>query len=269
MKTILHVLTSFLLVTGSLPAYAGGCDYLNDIAVRGLSFRLSEQELAQWDTGEDTLTIKTRFVDSLLMHPQFINQVVLVMRFQFMKGATYDDVYRQMEQFDVLSLMLPLAMDDKEEKEMYDEDRRRLQLVYVAAEDYLAGKIDLEEIYRRMFDNFIYDIQNMGVENFIFSTFQFALGRKPTESEFRQGRAMYYNTTGYLFFKEGKSREDYLHILTASDNFLEYQVGYWYYYFMLEFPDYHKIHEILGALKSRHETVKIEDIIRYILIEEV
>jgi hypothetical protein len=162
--------------------------------------------------------------------------------------------------------MLPLAMDDTEEKKMYQSEKSRLYEVYLLNENLHSGKIKLEDCYSILFDNFFYDNQNMGDDNFINSTFQYTLGRNPTEFELQNGKKMLNNIPTSLFFKNGSSKQDYLKIITSNANFYEYQVKFWHYYFLSEIPSEQKTVEILQSIKDSGKPISIESILKHLLI---
>lgn len=272
-KTILLVLI-LNLGFGLTISKSQNCEYLNDIAVKSISKRFTNNDLnkikACNDKGlHDTIAIKTEFVHYITNHPDFIEQIVLLMRFRILKGTTFTDVYRQIESFDVLQLVLPLAMDDEEEKTMYRNEANRLYQVYQLTDNLKNDSISLEEMYQVLFDNFFYDNQNMGEDNFITSTFQYSMGRNPTDLEIMASKKMLKEEESILFYQKGDSKEDYLNIITSNNNFYEYQVKYWYYYFMLENPDNAIIYDILNNIKVQNTSINIDAIIKYILIHIV
>jgi hypothetical protein len=260
----------FLLSIGYLPAQ--NCDFLNKIAERCINVRYPSvyfQKLPNCAASLksiDSIAAKKEFVSIVLSDQSFIEQVALLLRFRILKGTTHTDVYSQIESFDVLSLMLPLAMDDAEEWQMYQDEIKRLYKIYLLEDELYNGVITIEDTYKILFDNFFYDNQNMGDDNFINSTFQYTTGRNPTYSELVNARNMINNRAASLFYKKGNSKIDYLKIITSNQNFYEYQVKYWYNYFLFENPTDQKVFDIIKSIKRNQGIVSIESIIRQILI---
>ena len=86
------------------------------------------------------------------------------------------------------------------------------------------GSMDYRGMLRCIADNYMYDMINMGAQNFVTSTFQNFLLRYPSASELSNGVNMINQTTSVLFLTVGQSKDDYINIFFASDNFIQGQV---------------------------------------------
>ena len=87
-----------------------------------------------------------------------------------------------------------------------------------------SGHMDYRGMLRCITYNYMYDMINMGTQNFVTSTFQNFLLRYPTASELSNGENMVNGTTGVLFLSVGQSKDDYINIFFASDDFIQGQV---------------------------------------------
>jgi len=132
-----------------------------------------------------------------------------------------------------------------------------------------TGNCTIEDLYILNFDNWMYDQQNMGIDNFINSTFLYALGRSPTRSEFLRSFAMINGNSTNLLFQWGNSKEDYYSILTCNENFIERQIQFWYYYFLFRYPDVKEIYGILNELYATGEVVDLAAVIQYIIVHKL
>jgi len=99
------------------------------------------------------------------------------------------------------------------------------------------GLIGYHQMYSFMIDNAIYDMINMNTFNFVRSTFDQLVWRLPTAAEFDNGFSMIeYNQTATLFGVSGSDRNDYIKILTESNEMLEGMVIWCYQVFLSRSP---------------------------------
>ncbi len=104
----------------------------------------------------------------------------------------------------------------------YETDR--LISMRNAFSEYSNHTIEINELHRRMCNNYVYDQINMGAANFVISTFQNMINRNPTGSEQQSGISMVNGNNANLFFQSGSSKNDYLNIFTHSSDYHEGQV---------------------------------------------
>lgn len=104
----------------------------------------------------------------------------------------------------------------------YETDR--LISMRNAFSEYSNHTIEIDELHRRMCNNYVYDQINMGAANFVISTFQNMINRNPTGSEQQSGISMVNGNNANLFFQSGSSKNDYLNIFTHSSDYHEGQV---------------------------------------------
>lgn len=95
----------------------------------------------------------------------------------------------------------------------------RMQKLQDALPDLIAGKITINEYYRRFINNFFYDEINMGSENFVISTFENFYNRFPTESELERGVEMVDGVSSSLFFEPGNNKGDFMNITLSTEEF--------------------------------------------------
>lgn len=101
---------------------------------------------------------------------------------------------------------------------------------------FINGTIGVDELQRRMCNNYLYDQINMGAANFVISTFQHLINRNPTISEQQNGINMVGGINAVLFLQAGSNQNDYLNILTHSSNYFESQVVLLYHKFLNREP---------------------------------
>ena len=99
-----------------------------------------------------------------------------------------------------------------------------------------SGVMDDKAMLKRIANNYIYDEINMGSQNFVTSTYQNFLLRYPTASELTNGVNMVNGTTSTLFLQVGQSKQDYINIFFASDEFIQGQVQILFQNFLFRKP---------------------------------
>jgi hypothetical protein len=108
----------------------------------------------------------------------------------------------------------------------YEKDRMvEMQNAY---SDYVNDSIEVNELHRRLCNNYLYDQINMGSANFVISTFMQLINRNPTTAEQQAGVSMVEGHNAILFLQSGSSKDDYLNIFTSSPNYYEGQVVFMY-----------------------------------------
>lgn len=99
---------------------------------------------------------------------------------------------------------------------------RRNQAALDSRQALYDGLIAYHQMYSFMIDNGVYDIINMNTFNFVRATFDQLLWRLPIQQEFEESFNMIeYNQTGELFGSLGSNKNDYVRILTESNEMLE------------------------------------------------
>ena len=245
---------------------AGDCDFLNDISLKCINRELSESEVKSWSGCEDELATRKKYADYIINQPEFISQLLVILRFQILQGKTFEDIRIKIQDYDLLYIALPLDLPDEQERAIYKFESERLYNLYNIEKDYLSNNISFEDIYMRIFDNFLYDLGNMGVDNFVNSTFIYATARPPTKHEHKNGVRMVTDAPAELFFTKGSTKEDYLKILTSNTNFFENQIKYWHYYLLYSYPPEGTTNKIIKEIKSEFGEINIENIIKYLII---
>ena len=112
----------------------------------------------------------------------------------------------------------------------------RLQLLQSAASQYKNKQISIRELQLRMLNNYFYDQINMGSSNFVLTSFQHFINRNPTNDELNNGISMVNGLNGLLFLKAGASKDEYLNIFFASNDYYEGAVNRIYSDFLFHKP---------------------------------
>lgn len=115
----------------------------------------------------------------------------------------------------------------------YQYEADRMIALQSAYNEFVTGVIKIDELQRRMCNNYLYDQINMGSANFVTSTFQNLINRNPTMAEHQAGISMVDGNNAVLFLQAGSSKNDYLDIFTHSNDYFEGQVIFLYLKYLL------------------------------------
>jgi hypothetical protein len=143
---------------------------------------------------------------------------------------------------------------------------RRNQGALDSRQAFYDGLITYHQMYAFMIDNGIYDVINMNTFNFVRSTFDQLVWRLPTSQEFDSGFNMIeFNQTTELFGSLGSDKNDYIRILTESNEMLEGML-IWTYQVLLSRPP--KAAEVVTLLPTYIGTRDINWIFAQILVTD-
>jgi hypothetical protein len=87
------------------------------------------------------------------------------------------------------------------------DSMQRIPSLLATNQPYVVAKM-----HKYCVDNFFYDELNMGTFNFVTSCFEHFLFRAPSDIELYNGSQMVDGFNGTLFFHEGGTKSDFLHI---------------------------------------------------------
>jgi hypothetical protein len=143
---------------------------------------------------------------------------------------------------------------------------RRNQAVIDSRPALYDGLITYHQMYAFMIDNTVYDQINMNTFNYVRATFDQLCWRLPTEQEFNAGFDMIqFNETEELFGELGSNKNDYIRILTESNEMLEGMVIWAFQVFLSRPPS---PGEVVTLLPEYNSTKDINRLIAQILVTD-
>ncbi|MEM7374932.1 MAG: hypothetical protein AAF587_40440 [Bacteroidota bacterium] len=124
----------------------------------------------------------------------------------------------------------------------------KLDMLRESEIEYREGSIHIDEVYRRMLDNFFYDEINMNTINFIRACFDNLFFRQPTQAEFDQSFPIIeYNSASSLFGQSASTKDEYIHILLSSAEFYEGMIRWVYVSLLAREPSSEEVKEQMDA----------------------
>lgn len=153
-------------------------------------------------------------------------------------------------------------------RELIQDEIDKLSVLNTIPQELRSGSINVAELHRRCLFNIIYDEINMGTENFVVSAFQNLLSRTPTSAEgienneLQSASEMVDGFQAILFLQVGDSKEDFLNIMTTSNDYFEAQVVQQYNRFLFRDPT---SEEMIELAKEYRETENYSEMQKSIL----
>ena len=143
---------------------------------------------------------------------------------------------------------------------------RRNQAALDSRQALYDGLITYHQMYGFMVDNGVYDLINMNTFNFVRATFDELLWRLPIAQEYTNAFNMIeYNQTTEFFGSLGQNKNDYIRILTESNEMLEGMVIWSFQVFLSRPPN---ADEIVTILPQYIATKDINQVIAQILVTD-
>lgn len=141
-------------------------------------------------------------------------------------------------------------------------EEEKLRSVVEGRIDLEAGEITFEQLFTRMINNAIYDRINMNTVNMVNASFDNLLWRYPTNAELLIGFNMIeLNKPGVLFGKQGANKDDYVQILTSSNEMFEGMIVWAYRQLVARSPSSQETAALLKDFPQHKDIRKIQQII--------
>lgn len=135
----------------------------------------------------------------------------------------------------------------------------KLQNVLFIKRQYRGDSIEVDEIYRRLCNNSVYDEINMNTFNFIRATFDNLFYRFPTDAEFAAAWEMCEkNHSANLLGVNGQTKGDFLRIITTSREFYEGMIQWAYLNLLARFPTSAETSALMSDFYSDHDFQNVQ-----------
>ena len=179
-----------------------------------------------------------------------------------LNGMDYDEIDGVRAEYEAIK-DLYLQQGDTFFARFIENEVLKVQLVLDAPEDYRNKDISLNEYYSRLSFNLIYDEINMGSENYVISCFENLFKRKPTASEDSSGVDMVDGISTTILRKEGRTKLDFLTIMSQDPEFYQGRVLDAYSTLLLRKPNSAELGEATGNYISSGDYYQVQiDIIK-------
>ncbi|MEO1449761.1 MAG: hypothetical protein AAFV07_09525 [Bacteroidota bacterium] len=208
----------------------------------------------EFSTGLSTLNLGQTNVDSrkavlrsIVDQPEFGIRMFDVALLEILNGV---DTAEIRQQIDIFYLLLTQP-EYQPFREFIEIEIAELEALMGAQAELVQGNINRAELHRRCINNGVYDEINMGTQNFILATFEYFLGRYPTEAEEEAAIQMVDGFNTVLFGTSGTGKEGFLHVFFDSDDYFEGQVRDVYQDFLFRAPSSWEMSQATIAFKEQ------------------
>lgn len=222
-------------------------NYVNKVYISLLGRKASTDEFNQGlnllQTSNANSDSRSALVDTIMAKDEYFHNEYETVRADILNNADTADFTT----FKTIFTDSKKTTNDQILIDWYDFAIHRLSLLQDVIPDLESGSIDFTEVQKRCVYNNFYDDINMGTENFVVSVYQNFVFRYPTASELENASKMVDGAESIVFFKIGKSKEDFLDIFFRSNEYYEGQVRASFKRFLYREPT---TEELTSATKS-------------------
>jgi hypothetical protein len=159
-------------------------------------------------------------IGSIMANPSYYDRLWIVTSTELIEGISADLLDEEILTYEYVSDLF-YQQGDTLNAQVVDYELTKMYNLRSAADDLGAVTISLNEFYARYIFNLLYDEINMGSENFVVACFQNLYYRYPTSSELANSVTMVDGFPGIVLLESGNSKEDFISIVTGSEEFYE------------------------------------------------
>ena len=210
--------------------------YVNKAYISVLGRKPSDTEKAEGTTvlesGALSQTSREAFIQSVLDQPEYYENLYknyytyLLVNFDTAQTTFFIGLYQN----------LITQPEYAQYIDLLNYEIARLEALRDAYPNLVAGNISVAQMHRTMIDNSFYDELNMGTENFVISSFEHFFSRYPSDAELAEAAKIVDGLSGVLFFQIGTSKQDFMDIFFASEDYFGGQVKIVYNAYLFRQP---------------------------------
>lgn len=199
--------------------------YVNKAYISILGRKPSDNEKAEGvtllESAQLSQTSREAFIQSVLDKPEYYENL-------YKQYYTYLLVNFDTAQITQDIMLYNYFLTQPQYAQFYDileTEIARLEELQDGYYNLASGNNTVVETHRLLINNPYYDELNMGTENFIVATFEHFLSRYPTDAELAEATKIVDGLSGVLFFQIGTSKQDFMDIFFASEDYYGGQVN--------------------------------------------
>ena len=145
-------------------------------------------------------------------------------------------------------------------------EANKLKAIIESKEEYRLNEINIDDMYRRMMFNSIYDEINMNTFNFVNASFDDLYFRFPTDTEFENAFVIIENNqAANLFGQIAQNKSEYLDILTTNN---EYEEGMIHWAFLSLLSREPSTNESFALLNNFHNSYNLQEVQKVIMMTD-
>lgn len=260
-----------LVYQGEVPPYHGISslqigNYVSKIYVDLLGEQPTDAELSagvdQLKSADVSEAARLALIGEVMTDDRYFDRLFQITSELMLNGMSLDEVDLVYQEYVVIRDFY-LSNGEITNAQFFDNELAKLQDVLDATGDLKSGNITINEYYARFCFNLIYDEINMGSENFVVSCFETFYHRYPTEEELSNGVDMVDGNATILLRTDGRSKVDFIDIITSDEEFYTGRVIESYQTYQLRDPDSEELNEATQLLQTSQDYSQMQaDIIK-------
>lgn len=205
---------------------------------------------------------RSELVDVVMGNDEYYHNEYETVREDVLNGIDTSDY----ELYKTIFKNAKMATVDPDEIYYYDHFIARINLLQKVFDDLNSETINFIEVHKRCVYNHFYDEINMGTENFVVSMYQNFLFRYPTTDELDKASTMVDGRESIVFYELGKSKENFMDIFFASDEYLEGQIRTAFLRFLFREPSVEELVGMAALYKADFDFKKMQK--RILMLDE-
>ncbi|NNE54552.1 MAG: hypothetical protein HKN32_00930 [Flavobacteriales bacterium] len=138
-------------------------------------------------------------------------------------------------------------------------EAEKIELILDSREEYRASEITIDEMYRRMMNNSVYDQINMNTFNFVNASFDDLYFRFPTTAEFESAFVIIENNEPEVIFGQiASNKSEYLNILTTTAEYKEGIIRWAYLSLLGREAASNEVFELIADFQLTHDVQEVQ-----------
>ncbi len=251
-----------LVVDGNKPPPYSGIPVTKiEIYVNKLYIDVLGKQPTQTELTTDVTYLKSKelrmgardtLIDQLLSKDDYFKRLYTTGTAKFLEGINAFQINQEiLTQNFIIGILY--ARGDTFEAQVTEVNRDKLVKLQQADSLYQNNHITVNEFYATFTDNSIYDDINMGSLNFVQSCFENYYLRPSSTSETTNGVGMVDGESKIILLKNGNSKDDFIRIVTESDEFYQGLVMENYRSFLSRDPKSNESFQATFAFKTSND----------------
>ena len=159
-------------------------------------------------------------VSQLLNKDQYFERLFTLNSAKFIEGINKYQIDQEIATQVYISTFL-LASGDTFSSQIVDLNIVRLTTLSQSDSLYKNNIISLNEFYASFTNNSFYEDLNMGSLNFVKASFEHYFSRQGSQTEITNGVKIVDNQSAILLMQNGNSKQDFINIMTNSNEFYQ------------------------------------------------
>lgn len=219
-----------LVISGnSSPSYEGISSTQIDIYVNKLHIDLLGIQATNTEINTYTTYLKNKklsefardsVIDAIMNNSAYYTRLNTTLSGRMIEGINEFQLVSEINTYTFIAASL-YSTGDTLNAQLIEYERDKLITLKQADSLYEVGDITVNQFYAAFIDNVIYDEINMGSLNFTIACFENLFFRAPTGLEATNGTDMVDGQSKPLLQSDGNSKQDFIDILTTSDEFYQ------------------------------------------------